>query len=373
MRSLQIITECYDHKLGGLARYEKVLIDELKERKKLGEEIFSNIIPIAEVKKQSRLKQLQFFLFEEIYNKAKPKTTALTHLLNQQLALSLNFVPLSNVVVTVHDLAFLIPQYYKKLTFLEKLRYQLVKKGLQRADWIITDATFTKQEIIKYLKFPRERIFVVPLGVNHEVFHKLHLQEQERQKYRHFSPGPVILYVGSEIPRMNLPVLLKAFALVHKEFPTTILLKVGEAKSAEGRRETLQILKALKIQDAVIFKEQVSEEDLVKYYNSADIFVYPISYTGYGLPILEALSCGCPVITTTSSTLPEVVGNAGLLFNPDNVEQLTEHISMLLKSKRLREDLQKKGFIHSKNLSWNACISKTIAVYDAIQEETSCK
>lgn len=361
--NLHLITECYHHKFGGLSRYEKTLIDGLKNK------ISFTFSHISALKKCNRLQQLCFLLSNNYYDKARKDDNTITHLLNQQLSLSLNFVPLQHVIVTVHDVAFLVQKYYHTLSFIDKLRYTLVIRGLRRAHWIITDAEFTKNEIIKYTSFPAHNIFVVPLGVDLSIFQRKKLTMTQKRAYTRNASGPVILYVGSEIARMNFSTLLRAFALIHKEYPKAKLLKVGEAKSFHDRQISLKLIKSLALDHAVEFVGYVSEKDLVYYYNAADIFVYPVEYTGYGLPALEAMACGCPVITTTSSTLPEVVSDAALLFEPHNVQQLKDHISFLLKNHPLRDTLRKKGLAHVKRYTWECCLSNTIKVYEQIKEK----
>lgn len=360
---LLFITECYNHKLGGLSRYERTLVDGIKQLKR---NHGVSIKHISEIKKPSRISQIITFFSYNLLKPAKENSADVVHLLNQQLVLTLNFVPFANTAVTVHDLAFFVPAYFKELSLLDKLRYKLVIRGLQRADWIITDAEFTKTEIVKYVGFPEKQIYVVPLGVDLSIFKKKRLTTTEWNTYRCHEKGPVILYVGSEISRMNLPILLKAINLLRIEFPSISLIKIGEAKSESSRKELLHLITTLQLDKHIHFVEHVSEVDLVSYYNTADVFVYPIAYTGFGLPPLEAMACGCPVITTTTSTLPEVVHDAALLFDPDNVEQLRDAIASLLKDKTLKKRMIQKGFSWVKKRTWDQCIKKTLQTYDCL-------
>jgi glycosyltransferase involved in cell wall biosynthesis len=363
---IQIITNCYNQQLGGLSRYEKTIINELQKKQSL------TVTPISTIKKPSRLKQLFFFLFHKKNLIFNPRA-GLTHFLNQQLALSLNFFPFHNVIVTVHDLAFIVQKYYSELHIIERLRYQLVMRGLKRAQWIIVDAEFTKQEIMKYLQISPDKIYVVPLGVDLTTFHQKNMLPRERQKYRHNSQGPVILYVGSEISRMNFHTLVKSVALLKKQFPLITLLKIGESQSLNARQKTMKLIKKLDLEKNIIFLEYVPEQDLVNYYNAADVFVYPIEYTGYGLPVLEALACGCPVITTTTTTLPEVAGGAALLFDPHNVIQLQNLLYTVLTNKSLQKQMQKKGIVYTKKMTWELCAKKTLKVYNLILKKIELK
>jgi glycosyltransferase involved in cell wall biosynthesis len=362
---INFITECYNHKLGGLSRYEKTLVDSLQNK------VPYTLTHISSIKKPSRLHQLLYLFSDGMFknvnalknNDKRNNDGTITHFLNQQLALSLNVVPFNNVLVTVHDLALLLPKIRDESTFIDKIRFYFLKRGLKKADWFVVDAAFTKKELIRLLGISPEKIFIVPLGVDLKRFKRKKLGERKLKKYRGGSSGPVILYVGSELRRMNFATLLKAFALVKREYPQATLIKIGEAKSKQGRINSLNLIKKLKLNDAIQFKDYVSEEDLVYYYNAADVFVYPISYTGYGLPILESLACGCPVVTTSASTIPEVVGDAGLLFDPYDVKKLKENIFSILGDKKLRNHLQKKGYSHVKKLTWDACSENTLSLY----------
>ncbi|MCX6707119.1 MAG: glycosyltransferase family 1 protein, partial [Candidatus Woesearchaeota archaeon] len=271
--------------MGGLARYEKSLIYSMHGK------IDFALKHASEIKKPNRFNQILNFITP--YTKIN-KGGEITHLLNQQLALSLNFVRLPNTLVTIHDLAFLPPKYHRLMSVSEKIRYYLVKKGLSRVYRVIVDAPFTKNEVIKYLDFPKDKIDVVPLGIDHSLF-KVKNLGKKRAKYRHYPDSRSILYVGSETPRMNFHTLLMAFYELKKSFPDIKLLKVGESKCPTERKRIMNLIYEWGIEKDVKFIEHVSEEDLINYYNSVDLFVYPIEYTGFGLPPLEAMACGCPV------------------------------------------------------------------------------
>lgn len=350
---INIVKDCKEGKLGGLPRYESSLVTSLKRN------IDIKVIHASELPKPNRIKQLvNFFISPK--NKSDKKT--INHLLNQQLALSLNFVNIPNVIVTVHDLAFIIPKYFRELSFTEKMRYFLVMRGLGRVKRVIVDVPFTKNEIIRYLKIPSNKIDVVPLGIDHSMFKRIRLGKN-RGLYRHYEDAKIILYVGSEIRRMNFQNLIKAFYDVKTKIPNAKIIKIGDSGRPSERKRVLSLIKELGLHEDIFFAGRVSEDDLVRYYNAADLFVYPIEYTGFGFPPLEAMACGCPVICSNSSCLPEVVGDAALLFDPKDVRQLSNNIFKLLTDGRVRREMIKKGLKHSRSFTWEKCAKDTICAY----------
>lgn len=356
---IKVITEHKDKKFGGLTRYEGSLIECMKNK------VDFEVISISQIKKPGRLVQLINLLFSP---KKRKKNKGISHLLNQNLALSLNFVKMRNVIVTVHDLAFIVPKYFKSCSFFDKIRYRLVINGLKRAERILVDVPFTKKEVIKYTKFPSDKIDVVSLGIDHSLFRTKKLGKK-RSKYRHFKNSYVVLYVGSEIPRMNFITLLKAFYELKKKLPSVKLLKVGESKCPEERKKITSLIKTLNLMGDIKFVGYISENDLVNYYNSVDLFIYPIEYTGFGLPPLEAMACGCPVVCSNGSCLPEVVGDAAILFDSDNIYQLKDRMYEVLVNKNLQKKLIKKGLKHSKSFSWDKCVKQTVDVYNKFLKE----
>lgn len=356
---IKLITESKDKKLGGLSRYEISLIRCMKGK------VDFEVINASQIKKPGRVCQLANLLLP-------PKKTKdngqIIHLLNQHLALSLNFVQIHNIVVTVHDLSSIVPGYFKQLPFVDRIRYRLVMKGLKRAERIIVDVPFTKNEVIKYLNFDPQKIDVVPLGIDHSLF-KMKKLGRKREEYRHYPDSYIILYVGSEIPRMNFITLLKAFYELKKILPSVKLVKVGESKCPEERKKILSLINKLDLIGDVKFVEYVSEKDLANYYASADLFVYPIDYTGFGLPPLEAMACGCPVVCSDGSCLPEVVGDAALLFNPKNILQLRDCMYNMLTDKALRKKFVRKGLRHSKSFTWEKCAKQTINIYNKFLDD----
>ena len=278
------------------------------------------------------------------------------HLTNQELAYLLNHLDLDKTVVTCYDL---IPWVYEKN---HGKYWKNIMAGLRKSDRIITISEFSKQEIIKELKYPEERIDIVSVAVDHEVYQpkrdktllkSVHIPENQK----------TILYVGSETPRMNLDFLLESLSKLKKTFPDFKLIKVGDPQSFGAREHFLNSIKENGLENNVIFTGYIAEEDLPKWYNATDLLVYPCLYAGFGVPPLEAMACGTPVITSNTSSLPEVVGDAGIMVDPNDSETMSKSIFELLTNESQREEMIQRGLKRSKLFNWDDSAKITSEIY----------
>ncbi|WP_048187969.1 glycosyltransferase family 4 protein [Methanobacterium paludis] len=291
--------------------------------------------------------------------KNEVKEGNIKHITSQELAYILNSVKLENSIVTCYDL---IPWAY------DKNRSSIWKenmKGLRLADCIITISEFSKEEIMKYLDYPAERIKIVYPAADHSVYYE-NRNKEILSKLNISNDQKVVLYVGSEMPRQNVPVLIKAFAELKKKFPDIKLVKIGESQSYRERENILKLIKDLHLHEDVIFAGYVPEEDMPKWYNAADILVYPCAYAGFGLPPLEAMACGTPVITSNTTSLPEVVGDAGIMIDPQDVDLMADKMYEVFTNNSLKEELVKKGLEQSKRFNWEDSAKKTLEIYEEI-------
>jgi glycosyltransferase involved in cell wall biosynthesis len=280
------------------------------------------------------------------------------HLTNQELAYLLKYLDLEKTVVTCHDL---IPWAYENN---HSKIWKNNMEGLRRADEIITISQFSKMEIMKYLDYPEERIHIVNDAVDHDSYYP----KRDRKILERFKipdNHKVLLYVGSETPRMNLDFLLKSLAKLKKTIPDFKLLKIGEPQSFGARNHFLKSIKEMGLQEQVIFVGYVPEADIPKWYNASDLLVYPCLYAGFGLPPLEAMACGTPVITSNTSSLPEVVDDAGIMVDPNDTEAMTKSMYQILTNPGLSEDLTRKGLKRSKLFNWDESAKKTLKVYNS--------
>ena len=278
------------------------------------------------------------------------------HLPNQNFARYALLVK-NPYIVTVHDLVRLCFGFTKE-SISERIMLKLDIRGIKRASHIIAISQTTRKDLIKYLKIPDDRISVIYNGIDHSLL--------KPYKVRLFDK-PYILYVGSERPRKNLGRLFEAFAVLRKEFPELLLVKVGVAgRTREYRQEIMRKLDSLRIAPAVIFVEYVSELDLAYYYSSAALLAYPSFYEGFGFPPLEAMACGCPAVTSDTSSLPEVVGEAGIMFNPYDTDSLVEAMRKVLTDSELRDDMVRKGLEQAEKFSWERTARETQEVYNKV-------
>jgi len=264
-------------------------------------------------------------------------------------------------IVTVHDLERICFPFSNQ----EPEEEASLKKdalAIQKAEHVIVVSENTKKDLVKYLKIPEDKITIIYNGVDHEVF---------KPNSHKVLPFPYILYVGSERQRKNLERLLEAFALLKKssDFTDLKFIKIGgPGRSDDFRQATLRKIKELGLDGEVIFINQITDNQLAEYYSSAKVLVYPSLYEGFGLPVIEAMACGCPVITSNVSSLPEVAGKAAIFANPYDVRDICGAMARLLTDDKLRSELVVKGKERSNVFSWAKTADETMKLYHRVEE-----
>ena len=263
------------------------------------------------------------------------------------------FVPKSKkLVVTVHDVAFeTYPNSFS--TFFRAYYRFIIPINIKRADKIITVSNSSKSEIEKYYPFARGKIEVIYLGAN-PIFKRLHSQKKKQ-----------ILYVGSMNERKNFSSVLKAYAILDRGDYT--LLMVGRFLSNFALDDATKIL----IDDAksnsnIEFKSDVCNDELVKIYNESMLFVFPSFYEGFGLPVLEAMACGTPVVCSDVTSLPEVGGDAVVYCDPNNVNNIVEKMEMVLSDGNLQQDMIEKGLKRAKQFTWEKAAQEHLRVFKEV-------
>jgi len=285
----------------------------------------------------------------------------IVHLPNQDFARYALFVK-NPFIVTVHDLVRSCFSFSRE-TIIEHLLLKVDIRYIKRASHIIATSHNTRDDLIKYLRIPIDRISVIYNGIDHSIFKQYNIKRSDK---------PYILYVGSERPRKNLGRLFEAFAKLKKEFPELKLVKVGACgRSEKYRRDCLEKLDALGITREIIFLERVPQIDLAHYYSSAALLAYPSLYEGFGLPPLEAMACGCPVVTSNTSSLPEVVGKSGIMVNPYDTDSIFQAMRQVLTDNNLRGDMIRKGLKQSKRFSWEKTAEQTLEVYNQVESKST--
>ena len=280
----------------------------------------------------------------------------IVHLPNQDFARYALFLK-NPFIVTVHDLIrSCFPFSRDRVT--ERILLKLDRRYIKRASHIIAVSYSTRNDLIKYLKIPDDRISVVYNGVDRNIFKPYEVKLLDK---------PYILYVGAERPRKNLGRLFEAFAKLKGEFPELKLVKIGTpGRSEKFRSEVMRQLESLGITRDTIFVGHVSGLELAHYYSSATLLAYPSLYEGFGLPPLEAMACGCPVVTSNTSSLPEVVGEAGIMVDPYDTDSLAQAMRQVLTDAKLRDDMIRKGLEQSKRFSWERAAKETMKVYEKV-------
>lgn len=269
-------------------------------------------------------------------------------------------------VVTVHDLLPVLPQttgYYKE--YIVKAFDNCMKyiKGNELIE-VITDSISTKNDMIKYYDFSEDRIHVVPLAYDTEV-HYVDKNPTVLSEFRINSP--YILYLGAIDSRKGIFDILKAYEQIKSKHSDIKLVLAGGINTAE--ESTIQdVVNGLKCREDIIFTGFVSDDQKRALLSSAEVFLFPSEYEGFGLPVLEAMACGAPVITTNVSSIPEVGGDAAMYVAPKQPEELAAAIEKMLSSESVRQDYIARGFEQCKKFSWDKTAEMTEEVYKIVYD-----
>ncbi|KHO61984.1 Glycosyltransferase [Thermoanaerobacter sp. YS13] len=262
------------------------------------------------------------------------------------------------VINTVYDMVYKVhPNTMTKANY-KRLEKELAR-SCERADIIVTISNNTRKEIIEYLKVPANKIRIVPCGVDTN-FYKPIDGKKILSKYK--IEKPYFLYIGTLEPRKNIRSIVRAFNNILKKANHDVILVIG-GKKGWMYDEIFKTVKELRLENDVLFLGYVPIEDMPALYSNAISFVFPSLYEGFGIPPLEAMSCGCPVIVSNTSSFPEVVGNAGILVNPLNIEEISDAMYRIYCDNNLREDLKQKSINRAKEFTWESAAKKMINIY----------
>lgn len=264
------------------------------------------------------------------------------------------FVPKSKkLIVTIHDVAFLT--YPESFSGFFRVYYRfLMPIIIKRADKIITVSNYSKKEIEKYYLEAKGKIEVISLGFDKN-FKKLDNIKKKNQ----------ILYVGSLNKRKNFIGVLKAFELLEKKDYKLLLVGNFSANFALDKKSK-EVIEIAKQNPNIEFKSNIDNKELIQIYNESVIFLFPSFYEGFGLPILEAMACGTPVICSNSSSLPEVGGDAVVYCNASDINDIKEKIEQVLKDDNLQNQMIKKCLERAKLFSWEKSAQEHIKVFEKV-------
>ncbi|MGQ9630795.1 MAG: glycosyltransferase family 4 protein [bacterium] len=274
-------------------------------------------------------------------------------------------VPLAQkTIVTVYDtIRFIFPEYTRS-PFMGAY-YKICDRAIRRADRIITPSQNSRRDIEKFFGVPPEKIAVIPIGANPIYQPVSDGRRIDRVKEKYGIEGDYILYAGGLVPHKNVSALIDAFSIVRRDAGKHHLIIVGNLKK-RGVEKLTRKVDALGLGESVRLTGFADECDMPALYSGATVFAYPSLYEGFGLAPLEAMSCGAPVAVSNSSSIPEVVGEAGVYFDPRNPSDIAEKILKLLSDGELREEMRRRGLERAREFDWLKTARETLSVYEEL-------
>lgn len=274
-------------------------------------------------------------------------------------------------VITIHDLIPMVLPAYRGSVGVQ-LYTRLASVAARRADAIIADSNSSARDIAEHLRIPRERIQTVYLAAG-ERFQPVGEDKIRRVREKYQLPERFVLYLGGFDTRKNVGQLIRSFARLDDErragWKLVIAGQLPEVDSSffpDPRR----LARELGVDNSILSPGFVAEEDKPALYSSARAFLYPSDYEGFGLPPLEAMACGTPVIASNRSSLPEVVGSAGCLLDPHDTDGWCESVRAVIHKDSLVEDLRPRGLAQARRFSWERAARETLAVYQDVWQRS---
>jgi glycosyltransferase involved in cell wall biosynthesis len=273
--------------------------------------------------------------------------------------------PLKNArtVFTLHDLIFqFFPEYHLPLN--REFLIHAMPRFLRRADAIIAVSECTKRDAIHFYKLPPDKITVIYEGVSPELSPVNDENALGQVRERLTRGRPFILFVGTIEPRKNLVALVDAVRMLRaRGYPHRLVIAGRKGWLYQG---LFDHVRRTGMEDEVDFLDFVTEKDLAGLYSACAAFVFPSLYEGFGLPPLEAMTCGAPVICSNAASLPEVVGDAAILVNPREVGEIVAALARVLSDAGLREQLRAQGITQAAKFSWERAARETLRVYESL-------
>ncbi|MCK5677672.1 MAG: glycosyltransferase family 4 protein [Flavobacteriaceae bacterium] len=268
-----------------------------------------------------------------------------------------NGITAKSIVTSVHDFSFIL---YKDFHPKERIEYmeKYFFKNIVKSDIIITGSEYTKKEILERLDFSEDKIKVIHHGIDHNLFKVCNNIEIDFK-----IPSKFILSVGSIEPRKNLLGLLNAYNMLNKNLKKEYKLVLVGFKGWENNK-IMHIINQNK--ENIYYLGFVNDEKLVKLYNLSSLFVFPSFYEGFGLPPLEAMACGTPVLSSNLTSMPEVCLDAAIYFNPNDTEDIKNKIELVLNDIDLQNNMIEKGIKRAKQFSWKKSANEHMKVFESL-------
>lgn len=356
------------YRQAGVSRYVEALLAELPDVVAPGDQIVAYVNPGAD---RTHLESPSIRWQTSLLDTDQPVTRifweqsrgALAGVLDRVDLLHgpVNVAPLlstARTVVTVHDLAFeRYPEHYPAM----RRRYlsAMTRLSVRRAKRVIAVSEATRTDLVELYGLPRERIAVAPNGIDAR-FRPQGAEEVAAFRHQHCLPQRFLLFVGTLQPRKNLDGLIRAMGTLRDRMDWPLIVGGGTGWMHDSIQRAV---KQQNVRERVRFVGYLPPDDLPLWYSAASIVVVPSYYEGFGLPALEAMACGTPVVASSASSLPEVVGDAGILVNPKRPRTIASGILELIENEARREELTARGIERAKQFSWHRTARETYAVY----------
>lgn len=337
---------------GGNESYYSNILQSMKPQE--GDEMFLFVYPETDISAYKDKFIIVYFQFKNAFLRNFWELPVLCKRYSLKVLHTQYFIPLfcsCPIFCTIHDICF---EHYSNIFTKKELLIQklLIPYSAKHSQYIFTVSEHAKRDIVEHYNIPEEKVVVTYNAVNSNfrVLNEVELEEEQLRKRYSIGNSTVVLSVGNLQPRKNLPRLIKAFLKYKAKINRDIKLVIV------GKKAWMydDIMKAsMGNSNAIIFTDYVENNDLVRLYNLAECFIYPSFFEGFGIPPLEAMACGTPVAVAAATSLPEVVGDAGIYFDPFSEDEIEEAIKQLLESQEIRNMLQRKAKDRVQKFSWN--------------------
>ncbi len=268
------------------------------------------------------------------------------------------------IVATIHDLKYIAcPEFFLGKGHLKRLLMKMMtQRMVQKARRIIAVSEFSRQDLASRFHTPLEKIIAIPHGVDERFFQRCMASKLENFRHRYNFIQPYILFVGERRPHKNIPGLIQAFAIFRRTTTLPYKLIIAGKKYADYFAPEM-FVDELNLSDYVVFTENFPEADLAMLFQAADAFCLLSHYEGFGLPVLEAMASGTPVVASNRTALPEVSGKAAILVNPFEPEETALALKQIIPGGEFREQNIIKGLQNAGSYTWQRCAQKTLEVY----------
>lgn len=358
------------HQRAGIGRYTLFLLDELA---KADQENHYTVFQHRKDKEPlvSAPNFQRKTLFTPVHSRLEqPLLMAELLFHNLDLIHSTDFIPplYSSVpsIITVHDLAFLRWPHF--LTEDHATYYSQIDRGVRHARHVIVPSHSTKNDVIGQLGVPESKISVIYEAAA-SIYRPMPIEPAREAVQRRFSvPGQYILFVSTIEPRKNIDGLLRAFHHLRTKYNLTEFGLVLAGKPGWLYEDIFEIVEQLGLKESTFFVGRVTDEELRQLYVGARCHVHPALYEGFGLPPLEAMACGTPTVVSNTSSLPEVVGDAALTFDPNDWEEMAVAIRRLLIDDDLHAEMRHKGLQRAATFSWSRAAAETLELYQRVAQ-----